>query len=193
MKAIRSLLIVALITALQLNLLQAQGVSVKNYDFTVSGTSTLHDWESRVEKIECNASLVIVNNALSDVERLVVTIPVKAIKSTKGKIMDNKTWEAFHYEKYPSITFTLTQRTLNVSDHSIEVTGDLTMAGVTRRIQFTAAYKSLPDGDMEVIGSKQLRMTDFKMEPPTAMMGTIKVGDQITIAFQLVLTQNQTL
>ena len=193
MKPMRCLLIAALMTALQLNVLRAQGVSVKSYDFTVRGTSSLHDWESKVEKVECDASLVLANNALSDVEHLMVKIPVKAIKSTKGKIMDNKTWEAFHYQKYPSITFTLTERRVNNSKHSIDVTGDLTMAGVTRRIEFTATYKLLQDGDIQVIGSKQLRMTDFKMQPPTAMMGTIKVRDPITIAFELVLTQNPTL
>lgn len=192
MKALRIALIAASITALQLNLLHAQALNVKHYDVTVSGTSSLHDWESKAEKIECTASFMLANNALSDVNDVRVKIPVKSIKSSKGKIMDNKTWEAFHYEKYPSITFLMTDKKINASNNSINVTGDLTMAGVTRRIEFIVNYKMLPEGDLEVSGSKQLRMTDFKMEPPTAMMGTIKVGDEITISFQIVLTQDQT-
>ena len=31
-------------------------------------------------------------------------------------------------------------------------------------------------------------MTDFKMKPPVMMLGAIKVGDEITVMFDLVLT-----
>lgn len=189
---LRFLLIAASIT-LHLNVLPAQTVNVKHYNVTVRGTSSLHDWESKAEKIECTASFILANNALSDVKDVLIKIPVKSIKSSKGKVMDNKTWEAFHYEKHPLITFVLTDRQINASQNSIKVTGDLTMAGVTKQIEFTVTYKVLPDGDLQVSGSKRLKMTEFKMEPPTAMMGTIKVGDEITIAFQIVLTPNQTL
>jgi polyisoprenoid-binding protein YceI len=193
MKAMRFLLIAASLTTLQLKLLHAQAVTVKNYDVTIAGTSTLHNWESKAEKIECTASFLLANNTVSDVKDVLVKIPVKSIKSAKGKIMDKKTWEAFHYEKHPSIIFVMTDRKINASKNTIEVTGDLTMAGVTRQIEFIVTYKMLPDANLQISGSKQLRMTDFKMEPPTAMMGTIKVADEITISFQIVLTQNQTL
>ena len=186
-------LIAALITALKPGLLHAQKMNVRHYDVVVIGTSNLHDWESKVEQIECTAAFILLNNTLSDVKDVVVKIPVKSIRSTKGNIMDNKTWNAFHYEKYPLITFVATDRKINASQNSIKVTGDLTMAGVTKQVEFTVNYKVLPDGDLQVSGSKKLRMTEFKMEPPTAMMGTIKVGDEITIAFQIVLTPNQTL
>ena len=57
------------------------------------------------------------------------------------------------------------------------------MAGATRPIELQAKYKVLPSGELQVTVSKALKMTDFKMEPPTAMMGTIKVGDEVTVNF----------
>jgi hypothetical protein len=48
-----------------------------------------------------------------------------------------------------------------------------------------AKYKILPNGELQLTVSKKLKMTDFKMEPPTAMMGTIKVGDEVTVIFDV--------
>src|SRR5688500_12743244 len=105
MKALRFLLITASVLSIQLHTVQAQSLGVKNYKLTINGTSSLHDWESTVDNLEAKGSFVISDNQLSDIRDIVVKIPVKAIKSTKGKIMDNKTWEAFDYEKNPVIIF----------------------------------------------------------------------------------------
>ncbi len=31
-------------------------------------------------------------------------------------------------------------------------------------------------------------MTSYKMKPPTAIFGTIKVGDEVTVVFDLIMT-----
>jgi hypothetical protein len=33
-------------------------------------------------------------------------------------------------------------------------------------------------------------MTDFKIDPPTALMGTMKTGDEITISFNVKLAKD---
>jgi hypothetical protein len=38
---------------------------------------------------------------------------------------------------------------------------------------------------MQISGSKKLKMTEFDMVPPTALMGTIKTGDEVTVTFNL--------
>src|SRR5688572_13193468 len=79
--------------------LQGQSFKLRSYDITVQGTSTLHEWESTIEKAEVKGSYIVEKNSLTDVKDIVVKIPVTSIKSTKGKTMDNKTYEAFNYEK----------------------------------------------------------------------------------------------
>jgi hypothetical protein len=32
-------------------------------------------------------------------------------------------------------------------------------------------------------GKKTIKMTEFEVEPPTALLGTIKTGDEVTISF----------
>ena len=34
-------------------------------------------------------------------------------------------------------------------------------------------------------------MTSYKMKPPTAIFGTIKVGDEVTVVFDLIMTHLQ--
>jgi hypothetical protein len=52
-------------------------------------------------------------------------------------------------------------------------------------------YKILPNGDLQFSASKKIKMTEYKMEPPTAMMGTIKVGDEVTVNFDITVTPNK--
>lgn len=194
MKAIKVLLITVWVLAIQLQAANAQVFSVKSYKVSVKGTSSLHDWESSVDKLEARGSFSLSGNALSDVKDVVVKIPVKAIKSTKGKMMDNKTWDAFNYEKHPTITFTLSERKINPTKQSLIAKGTLTMAGVTKSVELHLAYKVLPGGELQVTGEHKLLMSDFKMEPPTAMMGTIKVGDEIAVDVDIILSNiNNTL
>lgn len=193
MKAPRIVLIAAAVVALHWPHAQAQVFNTKSYQLLVHGTSSLHDWESRVEKAEFSGSFKLENDVLIDVKNVVVNIPVKSIKSTKGKMMDNKTWDAFNHEKNPSITFVMTDHTINTQKRTIDVSGNLTMAGVTKPIEFALAYKILSDGDVQFTSTKTINMTHFKMEPPTAMMGTIKVGSDIRISLQLVINNTETL
>lgn len=191
MKATKVLLLITVwALALQLHYAEAQTLSVKTYKLTVAGTSSLHEWESNVERLEAQGSFVLTNSTLTDIKDVAVKIPVTAIKSTKGKMMDNKTYEAFKHEKNPHIVFKMTGRTINAASQSLDVTGNLTMAGVTKAIDLNLTYKVLTGGEIQVSGSKKLVMSQFKMDPPTAMMGTIKVGDEVTVTFDLVLTQS---
>ena len=187
-------LLIAMVSLLffQINNLNAQSFKVKSFKMTVQGSSSMHDWESQVEKLECNASFKIEGNVLADIKEAVVKIPVKGIKSSKGKMMDNKTYDAFDYEKHPNIIFTLSSRKINSSNLTVELKGTLAMAGATKPIDVLVSYKVLPNGDLQITGSKKFKMSEFKMEAPTAMMGTIKVGDEVTINFDIVLSSTIT-
>jgi len=193
MKAIKVLLLTAWVLALQISAVHAQTFTVKSHTLTVKGTSSLHDWQSTVEKIEAKGAFVLSNNSLIDIRDVAVKIPVKAIKSPKGKLMDSKTWDAFNYEKYPTITFLLTGRKINAAKNTLDASGTLTMAGVTKPVELNLTYKVLPGGELQITGTKKLIMSDFKMEPPTAMMGTIKVGDEVEVGFELLLNANNSL
>jgi hypothetical protein len=193
MKTISLLSITVGLLFFQINSLQAQSFKLKNYKMTVKGTSSLHEWESDVEKMECKGTYALVNNLLADVKDVVIKIPVTSIKSTHGKTMDNKTYDAFNYEEYPFIIFTLNTKKINEANSTLDLKGHLAMAGSTKAINISVHYKILPNGELQIIGSQKLIMTVYGMEPPTAMMGAIKVGNEVTVTFDLTLAINNTI
>jgi polyisoprenoid-binding protein YceI len=160
--------------------------TLKSYKMTVSGTSTMHDWTSDVTKLEFSGKIMMEGNAIKQVKDVVITIPVKSIKSTKGKTMDNKTYEAFKSDKNPNIQYKLTNSDPN--DNSLKSTGSLNMAGVTNTVTVNSTATILANGDIQVKGSQKINMKDYKMDPPTAMMGAIKVGEEVTINFDITVT-----
>jgi polyisoprenoid-binding protein YceI len=170
-----------------------EAIQLKSYSLKVQGTSTLHDWESSVEQLDCKGSFTMSKNSLSEIKNVVINIPVTSIKSPKGKLMDNKTYDAFHFEKYPRITFSMTGCKIQEDKGVLIAAGTLSMAGVSRPTELTMNYKVLPNGELRITGSKKIAMSNFKMEPPTAMMGTVKVGDEVVVTFDLTITQGTAL
>jgi hypothetical protein len=159
--------------------------NVSDYKVTVKGTSTMHDWESNVEKLESHAAYKLKGNELVTINDAMLKVTVRSIKSTKGKIMDNKTYDAFNSEKHPFIIFILKSEKITQSNLTVNLTGTLEMAGTALPIDLVAKYKVLANGDIQILGNKKVKMSEYKMTPPKAMMGTIKVGDEVDIVFDV--------
>ena len=188
MKRILSTLMLALFT---LGMASAQeALSVKSVKAVIQGTSSLHDWESTISQIDFRGVVFMDNGVPKDIQDVRVSIPVKTIKSSEGRMMDNKTYEAFQSENHPFITFTFSRSQVTVDaakNINIKAPGQLTMAGTTRALTVEARGKVWANGDLQLAVSQKLNMTEFNMKPPTAMMGAIKVGESVTVVVNLVL------
>ena len=150
----------------------------------ILGTSSVHDWESTTDQI--NGDMVLTSNG-KQIQSLVVKVPVKSIKSGKG-LMDSKTYDAFVSDKNPLITFQMTDVSsfkLNGKDVEATVNGNISMAGQTKKIAVKSTGKILADGSFQFKGSVPLKLSEFKMKSPTAMMGMLKTGDAVTINFDV--------
>jgi polyisoprenoid-binding protein YceI len=157
---------------------------------SVNGTSTLHDWESEITQIDCKGSLQSKGKTPQAIKEVEVKIPVESIKSKEGKIMDHKTYEAFKSDQNPFIIYTFKSAQVRIDPRqavTIDISGNLTMAGTSRQVSLTAKGKKLPNGNFQLSVSQKLKMTDFGMKPPTAVLGTITVGDEVTVNFDLTL------
>ena len=152
----------------------------------VSGTSSLHDWEEKVNEVYCDVNATIETTKVN-FESLTFKVKAKSLKSDKD-LMDKKTYEALKADKYPDITFKMTSASeMALSSDSFKgtITGTLTMAGKTKNISVAITGKTKSANSMQISGSKKLKMTEFDMVPPTALMGTIKTGDEVTVTFNL--------
>jgi polyisoprenoid-binding protein YceI len=150
---------------------------------SIHGTSSVHDWDMKVTKVNSEFGI----NASKQITTLSVKIPITSIKSGKG-IMDGKTYDAFDAKKNPNIVFQLTEASSTKwsdKETEITVTGNLSMAGETRKISFKTLAKITKTGDYELKGTVPLKMTDYGMIPPTAFFGTMKTGDAVSIKFDV--------
>jgi len=150
----------------------------------INGTSSVHEWESTTDQI--NAELVLASGG-KQIQSLVVRVPVKSIKSGKG-LMDSKTYDAFESDKNPLITFQMTEvSSFKLTGKEVEATleGNITMAGQTKKIAIKSTGKILADGSFQFKGAVPLKLSEFKMKSPTAMMGMLKTGDAVTINFDV--------
>ncbi len=168
--------------------------TVKTTKAVIHGSSTLHDWDSQVTKVEGKGSFQTKDNALVALKDMEIKIEVKGIKSKEGKKMDDKTFETLKSDKNPFITYTFSNAQVKTDASNgvtIEADGNLSMAGVSKPVTLTATGKMLPNGDLQLSVSKKIKMTDYKMEPPVMMLGTIKVGNEVTVSFDFVLSKSK--
>lgn len=150
-------------------------------NMSILGTSTMHDWESVVEDYAVTATLS--SQQLKDISMVAV---VRSIKSGKGS-MDNNTYNALKADEFPEIKFEATQ--LEIEGTSVKGTGELTIKAVTKEVEVDLGYVKNAEGQFQVTGEIPVTMTEFGVIPPTAMLGAVKTGDDVTIKFDVLMKQ----
>ncbi len=181
--AITSLLLLPLLAAGQKVVSFQQAAANKT---TLAGTSTLHDWTMTSTEASYDAKFELSNEG-SPVQlvSLSYSLAAESLKSGKGA-MDKNAYNALNTDKHKKITFVLTNATTDGGN--FKCNGNLTIAGVTKPISLEATCKGSANGDLSCNAKYALKMTDFKVEPPTFMFGSIKTGDDLTLTFSINLT-----
>jgi polyisoprenoid-binding protein YceI len=152
----------------------------------INGTSNLHDWT--ITSSSFGGSITFDDVSTGSIKNLKLVVPSISLKSGK-KGMDKNTYKALKTDDFENIKFLLIEVTsINNSDtnnYNIEVKGDLSIIGNTKKIpvKFNILINS---SNVCIEGSKKIKMTDFGVEPPKALFGTITTGDEITIDYKLI-------
>ena len=151
-------------------------------ELKVSGTSTLHDWEMISTDATGEVRLTIANSKLITISSLTVILPARSLKSGKGQ-MDTNAYKALKADKFRSILFELTE-VEKIADNIIEVTGKLTIAGTTRPINLKVRY-GVGNHEIQFSGEYPTKFSEFNIDPPTAVFGTIKTGNDLKLSFNV--------
>jgi polyisoprenoid-binding protein YceI len=86
----------------------------------------------------------------------------------------------------PQLSFALESYATEV-DGSIRLIGQLTMAGRALPVEFSGTVTEKEGGLVRVEASRQIRMTDWGIKPPTLFVGTLRVHDPVTIGVDVLL------
>ncbi|WP_285656063.1 YceI family protein [Allomuricauda sp. NBRC 101325] len=152
----------------------------------VTGTSTLHDWEEIAEQRSGSMALDVAGE-LPKVTSLKFVVEAESLKSGKGG-MDKNTYNALNTDKHKQIVYqmtsikSITPVTSPENTYKVVATGNLTIAGHTNKIDLP--FNLTVNGNkVSLEGKYGMKLTAFGIEPPKALMGTIKTGDDIEIHY----------
>ena len=167
---------------------------------TVAGGSNVHDWACATNALRAT---VTVNHELASrplaelaepIEKVSVAIPVKSLECGKAKMNENL-YKALKADQFAEITYALmsykVDRAGTSADKLVALTvGELTVAGTTTRVEIPLTAERRAGGSLRGQGTLAMKMTDVGIKPPTALMGTMRTKNEITIRFELLLDRD---
>lgn len=156
----------------------------------VQGTSTVRSYRCESTQLSGSATTAGTEVAQLAQGRGELTIPLSSLDCNNGT-MNGHMRNALKAQQNPNIRFRATSVAVTPSGATtanVRLTGPLTIAGETREVTVnaTAAWQN---GRLRLTGTKQLSMTDFGVQPPRLMAGTMRVHAPVTIGFDVVLGQ----
>ena len=157
----------------------------------ILGDSNAHEWEEFVNELDGKAVINAESKESFSIESLSFRAKVESIESTKGKIMDGKTYDALKMEEHPYITFKLDKVVKSSPvDQGVwlNTKGYLNIAGVEKYVDMDVKAIFSNSKSIRFEGTKTFNMSEFGISPPTAMMGSMKVKDEVTIKFNIIYT-----
>ena len=94
-----------------------------------------------------------------------------------------------HPDQYPEIVFQSTSATAKPARtggaYDVKLTGNLTLHGVTRRVEIPATV-TLSGDEMRAIGKFDIDRDDFKVKATSAFHGLVRVSDTVKFEFDIV-------
>ena len=160
----------------------------------VDGTSSVRDWTCTAGLVEADVvttsdgAVTQVASGKKAVSTVAVRVPASRL-DCKNKQMNGHMLKALKATAHPGITYRVDSYTLAKAATGVEATlvGALTLGGVEKPVTVVASARE-EAGMLRVKGTRKITMTEFGLKPPTLMMGTLKVGPEVTVGFDFLLT-----
>ncbi|WP_291146375.1 YceI family protein [Flavobacterium sp. UBA7680] len=185
MKTIKSILLaVVILFSLQVN--AQRKYTLTKSTFEVAGTSNIHDWVMKSTEGTGGAYLTITDSKITDIKNLTITLLAESIKSSKTS-MDDVAYESLDIKTHKNIRYVLKSAD-KVNETMWVLTGTYTIAGVSKDFKTQVKVTTYDNGNFVLQGSNKMTFTDFEMTPPSAALGVVKAGKELTVFFNITLT-----
>ena len=154
----------------------------------IDGTSNLHGWSCKAEKIEANIDIDFAQALAKGLKKVDVKVPVKSLKCGHGA-MDNNLYKALNADDTPDVSYIMATFEAVAGDtkdtFTLKTVGTLTVAGKENKIAMEVTATRMADGTLKAVGMVPIKMTDYGIKPPTAIFGRLKTGDEVKVNFEL--------
>ena len=162
----------------------------------VKGTSNVTDFTCQcLESFPKSQFQIMATNEETKIRFSKTALQIRTKKLDCGnKPMNNDMYETLKADDYPYIEIELIEarpgKSLDKMNSwvPLEATANITIAGVTRKETLTVKGMKLDTLQYRFKSSKALLMTDYGINPPRALLGLIKVNNEISIELDLFVT-----
>ena len=163
-------------------------------ELSVEGTSSLHAWHCKTDKI--NAYLDVdpaYTKDLTKIARPIAAVKVNIVVKTLtcgNQQMDRNMYNTLKAEENQLVKYTLSgydllNGSVSPTSFAATTTGTLLIAGQEKSIEMKVSAERDGAGKAVARGEQTLLLTDFGIKPPTFMFGTLKVGNEVKVKFNL--------
>lgn len=97
--------------------------------------------------------------------------------------------KTLQYNEFPTIDVWLTQFLLNNNIFE-ELQVSISIAGIQNEYTLKFDVTKFDDYNYQIIGERKINMSDFNLVAPRALMGLVRVHDELTITFNLFIEQS---
>ena len=150
----------------------------------LEGTSTVRSFKCTAGKLD----VVVASEPSASPSKLVqsasLVVPVSSLDCA-NKTMNEHMMKALKAADNPQISWKL--NSYSVTGTTVVMSGLLTIAGKQNPIEITGSGSTDANGTIRMTGSKELKMSEYGVKPPSLMLGTMKVRDPVKVSFDLVL------
>ncbi|KIQ22604.1 hypothetical protein RT99_05700 [Flavobacterium sp. MEB061] len=186
MKVIKSILLTVIFTTMSLQVNAQKNYTIARSTFEVAGTSNVHDWSMKSSEGNGIANLTVIDYKLVDINNLTITLLAESIKSTKTS-MDDVAYETLDTKTYKNIKYVLKSAT-KINETTWNLTGTYTVSGISKEFKTVVNVTSI-NGSFILRGSNQITFADFGMSAPTAALGVVRAGKDLTLIFNLIFSE----
>jgi len=151
----------------------------------IEGTSTMKSFSCSATKIDVSVMAEPGSAPAEIVRSASLVVPVASLDCGNGT-MNSHMKKALKADGSPQIFWKMSSYSVTGTD--VTMKGRLSIAGTENPFELKATGNAEGDGTIRMKGSTKFRMSEFGVKPPSLMMGSMKVGDPVTVSFDLVLT-----
>lgn len=162
-------------------------------ELAIDGTSTLHGWTATAGDVSGVPDAISVDEGSVHVDPFSIVTQVMSLDGGRGPAMNGKIQKALKSETNPEVTFSIEEALFiqmsDIPEDGFPVKGKLNIAGISQDVELLTTITQEENG-LSITGKRDMKMSDFEIEPPSAMFGQIKTNDDITIRFTLSYISN---
>ena len=165
----------------------------KSYDrsnILIEGSSNMGNWSAGATNFICDGHFSLEKGALQDISELSFVLPIDQLKS-ENPLMDAAMQELFKYNQVTEVSFKQTNAMVLSVMKMANVIGELQIGNKANQIALQLSHSLNKDQSLTFRGTQSIKLSDYQLKMPEAVLGAIKNNDEIKVNLSVTLSNEQ--